>query len=240
MKILPAIDLINGKCVRLYQGDFDAVVEYDHDPVDMAKELEDAGMKHLHLVDLDGAKAGKPQNLKVLGEIARQTSLQIEFGGGLKTKEDLSNVLDSGAHELIIGSMAVKDPQTCQAMIDTFGVETILLGADIREEKMAVDAWESQLDLDIYTFIESYKREEKYPSVVCTDILRDGAFAGIAVDLYAKIINAFPNLKLIASGGVSGLEDVEKAKNLGMSGIIIGKAIHDGRIDLKKLADYVN
>ena len=235
IEIIPAIDLINGKCVRLSQGDYAQKTVYNENPLEVAKEFETAGIKRLHLVDLDGAKAGKIQNLSVLEKIALQTSLTIDFGGGVKTTTDFQSVLNAGASFVAVGSVAVKQPEVFTCWIERFGAGKILLGTDVRNNKLAVAAWTETTGIDIFDFLEE-KIKQGVKNVFSTDISKDGMLTGPAVELYAEIHKRFPFLNLIASGGVSCKEDIEAVEKAGCSGVIIGKAIYEGRI---KLADLL-
>jgi phosphoribosylformimino-5-aminoimidazole carboxamide ribotide isomerase len=238
MEIIPAIDIIDGKCVRLTQGDYDQKKIYNEHPLEVAKEFEDAGLQRLHLVDLDGAKAGAVKNWKVLETIASQTSLTIDFGGGIKKEEDVKVVFDSGAALATVGSIAVKDEKTFVQWLQKFGAEKFLLGADVKDEKIAVGGWLETTDVWIYDFIEKYINHG-VQQIFCTDVSKDGKLEGPSIDLYKNIIAKFPSLHFIASGGVSGSDDVHALREIGCKGVIIGKAIYEGRIavnDLKRLA----
>ncbi|MEM6801902.1 MAG: 1-(5-phosphoribosyl)-5-[(5-phosphoribosylamino)methylideneamino]imidazole-4-carboxamide isomerase [Bacteroidota bacterium] len=234
-KIIPAIDLIDGKCVRLEKGDYGKKKVYNEDPLAVAKEFETTGIKYLHLVDLDGAKAGKPQNLSILEKIATQTRLQIDFGGGIKVEEDLKNALDAGAQKVNIGSTAVKKADLFKSWLSTYGGDKIILSADVREEKIAIHGWQTQTEI----FLDDFLAENIGAGVkttVITDIAKDGMLAGPSLDLYKNIMKKFPDLELVASGGVSTLEDVRELEEMGIYGIIIGKAIYEGRIKLEDVS----
>lgn len=238
MEIIPAIDIIDGKCVRLTQGDYEQKKIYNEHPLEVAKEFEDAGLQRLHLVDLDGAKAGAVKNWKVLETIASKTSLTIDFGGGIKKEEDVKVVFDSGAALATVGSIAVKDEKTFVQWLQKFGAEKFLLGADVKDEKIAVGGWLETTDVWIYDFIEKYINHG-VQQIFCTDVSKDGKLEGPSIDLYKNIITKFPSLHFIASGGVSNIDDVHELRAIGCSGAIIGKAIYEGRIaikDLKRLA----
>jgi phosphoribosylformimino-5-aminoimidazole carboxamide ribotide isomerase len=235
MKIIPAIDLINGNCVRLTKGDYATEKVYHTDPVEVAKQFESAGFTRLHVVDLDGAKAGKVINLSTLQNICSNTSLQVDFGGGIKTREDLNKVLAAGAHQVTIGSLAAKDPQTVHGWIEEFGPEKFILGADALNGKIAVNGWLDDSGIDLFEFIEGYY-SKGIRHVLCTDISKDGMLQGTSNELYARIIKAYPDLFLIASGGVSGIHDVEELLRLNIPSVVIGKAIYEGRINLNELA----
>jgi phosphoribosylformimino-5-aminoimidazole carboxamide ribotide isomerase len=234
IEIIPAIDLIDGKCVRLSQGDFAQKKIYHENPLEVAKEFESFGIKRLHLVDLDGAKNGKVTNLKTLETIAKITNLTIDFGGGIKTDEDIKSVFDSGAQFASIGSIAVKDSEKFFLWLEKYGSEKILLGADVRDKKLAINGWLTDTDLEIIPFLEDYFAKG-VTQVFCTDISKDGILQGTANELYREILSKLPKLKLIASGGVSKIEDVHELEKIGCLGVIIGKAIYEGRIRLEEL-----
>jgi phosphoribosylformimino-5-aminoimidazole carboxamide ribotide isomerase len=234
MEIIPAIDIIDGKCVRLTQGDYSQKKIYNEKPLEVAREFEDAGLKRLHLVDLDGAKAGAVKNWKVLETIAGKTSLVIDFGGGIKTEKDVQIVLGSGASFATVGSIAVKDEKEFSRWLQLMGPGKFLLGADVKEEKIAVAGWLETTDIWIYDFIGKYI-EKGIEQLFCTDVSKDGKLEGPAVDLYKNITGKFPSLHFIASGGVSGIEDLDALEEAGCKGVIIGKAIYEGRISLAEL-----
>ncbi len=235
--VIPAIDIIDGKCVRLTQGDYDQKTVYYKEPLDAAKQFEDAGIKRLHLVDLDGAKAGTIKNWKVLEKVAGKTSLVIDFGGGIKTEEDVNIVLESGATFATVGSIAVKDEDTFTDWLQKFGAEKFILGADVKDEKIAVGGWLETTNIWVYDFIEKYIARG-IVQLFCTDVSKDGKLQGPSVDLYKNIIGKFPNLHFIASGGVSSVKDVDTLKEIGCNGVIIGKAIYEGRINLADLKKF--
>lgn len=237
MTIIPAIDLIDGACVRLTRGNYDTRKVYNSDPLMVAKEFEAKGFERMHLVDLDGAKAGKVVNLAVLESICQNTSLKVDFGGGIKTDEDMEKVLNAGASQVTIGSLAVKQPEKVKEWIAKYGAERIILGADARDRKIAVSGWLETSELDLMDFIGDYYALG-IRHVLCTDISRDGMLQGPAFDLYNEIMSRFPDLQLIASGGVSGIEDVDRLKANGIPSVVIGKAIYEGRIDLDELAAF--
>jgi phosphoribosylformimino-5-aminoimidazole carboxamide ribotide isomerase len=234
MEIIPAIDIIDGKCVRLTHGDFNQKKIYNENPLEVAKEFEGAGIRRLHLVDLDGAKAGVVKNWKVLESIAGKTSLVIDFGGGVKTEKDVRIVLDSGAVFVTVGSIAVKDEPLFSSWLGAIGAEKFLLGADVKDEKITVSGWLEQTDIWIYDFIESYQAKG-ITQIFCTDVSKDGAMEGPSMVLYKNIVERFPKLHFIASGGVSNIDDVYALEETGCSGVIIGKAIYEGKILLKDL-----
>ena len=237
MQIIPAIDIIDGKCVRLTQGDYGQKTIYNENPLEVAKEFEAAGLHRLHLVDLDGAKSGAVQNWKVLETIAANTNLVIDFGGGIKKEEDLTIVFQSGAALATIGSLAVKNETLFTEWLQKFGANKFLLGADVKEEKIAIGGWLETTDIDIYTFIEKYVAKG-IQQLFCTDVSKDGKLEGPSTILYSKIINQFPELHFIASGGVSSMEDLHELKKIGCSGVIVGKAIYENRISIDELETF--
>lgn len=237
MQIIPAIDIIDGKCVRLTQGDYGQKTIYNENPLEVAKEFEAAGLNRLHLVDLDGAKAGAVKNWKVLETIAGNTSLIIDFGGGIKKEEDVKIVFSSGAALATIGSLAVKNEMLFIEWLQKFGAHKFLLGADVKEEKIAVGGWLETTDLDIYDFIGKYYAEG-IQQLFCTDVSKDGKLEGPSVELYTKIITQFPQLHFIASGGVSSIADLEELEKIGCAGAIVGKAIYENRITLDELKRF--
>jgi phosphoribosylformimino-5-aminoimidazole carboxamide ribotide isomerase len=236
--IIPAIDIIDGKCVRLTHGDYSQKKIYNEHPLEVAKEFEDAGIHRLHLVDLDGAKAGAVKNWKVLEIIAGKTSLIIDFGGGIKSEKDVQIVFDSGAALATIGSIAVKDEETFSKWLEKFTAEKFLLGADVKNEKITVSGWMEQTEIWIYDFVEKYI-QKGMKQIFCTDVSKDGALAGPSTDLYKNIVEKFPQLHFIASGGVSLIDDVYKLQEVGCKGVIIGKAIYEGRIQLSELKAFL-
>lgn len=237
MKIIPAIDIIDGKCVRLSKGDYGTKKIYNENPVEVAKEFESYGITYLHLVDLDGAKSKHIVNQKVLERIANETSLTIDFGGGLKTIGDIKTAFDSGAAQITIGSIAVQDPAFCTNLIQKYGPGKIILGADCEKRKIKTSGWMEESRLDVIDFILQY-REKGIESVICTDIAKDGMLQGASDELYTEIISK-TKVNLIASGGISCIDDVKKMKEIGCSGTIIGKAIYEGRISLGKLQPFI-
>jgi phosphoribosylformimino-5-aminoimidazole carboxamide ribotide isomerase len=234
MEIIPAIDIIDGKCVRLTQGDYDQKKIYNEHPLEVAKQFEGAGLKRLHLVDLDGAKAGAVKNWKVLETIAGKTSLVIDFGGGIKSSRDVEVVFSSGAAFAAVGSIAIKNEKEFVAWIHQFGAENFLLGADVKEEKITVGGWLENTDVSVYDFIRKWL-EYGVSQIFCTDISKDGLLKGPSIDLYKRIIEKFPDLYFIASGGVSSMDDVDALNKIGCKGVIIGKALYEGRISLADL-----
>jgi phosphoribosylformimino-5-aminoimidazole carboxamide ribotide isomerase len=237
MKIIPAIDIIDGKCVRLSKGDYDTKKIYNENPLEVAKEFESFGIRYLHLVDLDGAKSKHTVNQKVLETIAKETSLEIDFGGGLKTLEDIEIAFNSGAKQITIGSIAVQDPDFCFDLIEKYGPEKIILGADCENRKMKTSGWLEKSQLDVIDFILKYKNKG-IKNVICTDISKDGMLQGASDELYREIVEKTA-VQLIASGGISCIEDVEQMKKIGCSGTIIGKAIYEGRISLQQLQNFI-
>jgi phosphoribosylformimino-5-aminoimidazole carboxamide ribotide isomerase len=237
MQIIPAIDIIDGKCVRLTEGDYAQKKVYNEDPLEVAKAFEGIGLMRLHLVDLDGAKAGEVINFKVLEKIANKTSLAIDFGGGIKTETTLKTVFDTGAKYATIGSLAVKDPVLFESWIQKFTPQVFMLGADVFEEKIAIGGWLEKTNLDVFTFMESYINKG-ITQIFCTDIQKDGKLQGPSVNLYQKIINKFPQLQLIASGGVSNLQDLITLREIGCAAAIVGKAIYENRITINELAKF--
>ena len=237
MIIIPAIDIIDGKCVRLTQGDYSQKKIYNEHPLEVAKQFEDAGLTRLHLVDLDGAKTGAVKNWKVLETIAGKTSLIIDFGGGIKTGKDVQIVFESGAKFAAVGSVAVKNEEEFVEWLLQFGADRFLLGADVKNEKIAIHGWQETSDLWIYDFIEKYI-EKGIKQLFCTDISKDGKLEGPAIDLYKNIVEKFPGLDFIASGGVSSMKDLEDLEKIGCKGAIVGKAIYENRISLEDLRKF--
>jgi phosphoribosylformimino-5-aminoimidazole carboxamide ribotide isomerase len=238
IQIIPAIDMIDGKCVRLTQGDYDQKKIYNENPLEVAKEFEDAGLKRLHLVDLDGAKEKKVINWRILEKIASQTSLLVDFGGGVQSDEDLRIVFESGAKQVTGGSIAVKKRDVFEGWLQQFGSEKIILGADAKNEKIAVSGWEEGTQLWVYDFVEEYV-EKGIRYTISTDVAKDGLLQGPSFDLYKNLQDKCPELNIIASGGVSGIEDVEKLAEMNLYGVIIGKAIYENRITLKDLQRFL-
>ncbi|MFP5040264.1 1-(5-phosphoribosyl)-5-[(5-phosphoribosylamino)methylideneamino]imidazole-4-carboxamide isomerase [Parasediminibacterium sp. JCM 36343] len=232
--IIPAIDIIDGKCVRLTQGDYAQKTIYNESPLEVAKQFEAAGLQRLHLVDLDGAKAGAVKNWKVLEAIASNTSLVIDFGGGIKTQKDVDIVFQSGAALATVGSIAVKDKPTFTSWLQEYGAGKFLLGADVKDEMIAIGGWLETTKINIYDFIESYI-QLGVQQIFCTDVSKDGKLEGPSLELYKNIIAKFPTLHLIASGGVANIDDVYQLQEAGCTGVIIGKAIYENRISLEEL-----
>jgi phosphoribosylformimino-5-aminoimidazole carboxamide ribotide isomerase len=234
MRIIPAMDLIGGKCVRLAQGDYSTAKIYTDNPLDMAKIFEDAGCKFLHLVDLDGARNHHVVNIRTLEKIAIHTSLIIDFGGGIKTENDLQQALQSGASQVTVGSIAAINPELMISWIEKFGPDKIILGADCKNRKIATHGWKEETDIDILTFLQYYEKKGIKNAIV-TDIDKDGMLEGPAVDLYQEI-NPKLSVQIIASGGISSVADILRIKETGCEGVIIGKALYEGNIQLKALS----
>lgn len=234
IELIPAIDIIGGKCVRLSQGDYDQKKVYADNPLEMAKAFEDHGVKRLHLVDLDGAKAQHIVNYRVLENIAANTSLTIDFGGGLKSDEDLRIAFESGASMITGGSIAVKNPDVFTSWIGKFGADRIILGADVKDRKIAVTGWLENTDQELIQFLGDYIGKG-ISKVICTDIAKDGMLQGPSVELYKEILSNYGKLHLIASGGVSGMADIEALDEAGVPAVIFGKAIYEGKITLKEI-----
>lgn len=237
MKIIPAIDIIDGKCVRLSKGDYSTKKIYNEDPVEVAKEFESFGIQFLHLVDLDGAKSKHIVNQKVLENIAHSTSLHIDFGGGLKTKEDIEIAFNSGAKQITLGSIAVQNPEFCYEMLQKYGAEKIILGSDCENRKIKTSGWLEESDNDIIDFILQYQKKGMQ-TTICTDIAKDGMLEGPSTGLYIEILYK-TSVQLVASGGISGIADVYKMKDIGCAGTIIGKAIYEGKINLQQLQNFI-
>ncbi len=239
MDIIPAIDIIGGKCVRLTQGDFKQQKQYDSSPLVLAQQFESAGIKRLHLVDLDGAREKKIINHKILESIAQHTKLKIDFGGGVQSDDDIKLAFDSGAAQVTGGSVAIHQPLLFEKWLQHYGGEKIILGADVRNGKITVSGWQETTDVSITSFIEGYlQRGIKY--VICTDVSKDGMLGGSAVDLYERLSTSLPHARLIASGGVSSIQEIIDLKNLGLQGVIIGKAIYEGKISLEELKPLID
>ena len=234
INIIPAIDLIDGKCVRLTKGDYSLKKEYSASPLDMALRYQDIGISRLHLVDLDGAKSSSPKNLHVLEEIATRTSLDIEWGGGIKSDEALSDAFNAGAGHLIIGSVAVSNPDLFARWLQTYGGNHLILGADVSEGRVAINGWLEQSELTIDTLIERF-RPYGLREVICTDITKDGMLQGPTFDLYSRLQGDYPEQDIIVSGGISSMDDIYRLDEMGLRHVIVGKAIYEGRIGLEEL-----
>jgi len=235
MRIIPAIDIIEGKCVRLTKGDYSTKKVYNENPLEVAKEFEANGIKHLHLVDLDGAKSKRIINYKILEKIANGTSLKIDFGGGLKSDEDLKIAINSGAKQVTGGSIAAKNRSLFVDWLQKYGGETIILGADCKDKMIATDGWLESSELELIDYIQGYEKEG-VQYVICTDIAKDGMLQGPSIDLYKEVIRS-TKVNLIASGGISNLQDLIDLKNIGCEGAILGKAIYEGKVSLKQLRE---
>ncbi|AJH15732.1 1-(5-phosphoribosyl)-5-[(5-phosphoribosylamino)methylideneamino]imidazole-4-carboxamide isomerase [Myroides odoratimimus] len=235
MRIIPAIDIIGGQCVRLSKGDYNTSKVYNTSPVEVAKQFEDAGIKYLHVVDLDGAKSSQIMNAKVLEEIATQTNLQIDFGGGIKNDSDIITAFNSGAKQVTVGSIAATKPELFLTWLERYGSEQIILGADCKQRKIMTQGWLDSADTDVLEFIQSYEQRGVSYTIV-TDIEKDGMLNGPAIELYKEIITN-TEVKLIASGGLTTVAELYKLKEIGCEGVIIGKAIYEGRITLKELSE---
>ncbi len=238
IEIVPAIDIIDGKCVRLSQGDYERKTVYNEDPLEVARMFEDAGIRRLHLVDLDGARANHIINYKVLEQIATKTDLVIDFGGGLKSDNDLEIAFNSGADMVTGGSIAVKEPETFLRWLEKYGSEKIILGADAKEGKIAVSGWTETTELTVIEFIAGFHTKGVY-RVISTDIARDGMLTGPAFNLYAEIMETLPDVEVTASGGIASMSDIHKLAEMGVPAVITGKAIYEGKISLKEIEGYI-
>lgn len=232
--LIPAIDIIDGKCVRLTKGDYGSKTVYSGSPVDIAKMFEQAGMKRLHVVDLDGAKSRHVINIDVLRSITSQTGLEVDFGGGIKTDDDIMKAFDNGAAMVTVGSVAVTDSDMFARWLERFGPERIILGADVRDGKISINGWREDTTEDIIAFL-SYYVGKGVRHVLCTDISKDGMLAGPSFDLYGRILKAFPDIDLIASGGVSSVGDIRRLACEGVPSVVFGKAVYEGKIDVSTL-----
>lgn len=244
MRIIPAIDIIEGKCVRLTKGDYNTKKVYNENPLEVAKQFEDSGIEYLHLVDLDGAKAQHIVNYKILEQISSKTNLKIDFGGGLKSNEDLYIAFNSGAKQITGGSIAIKDPKTFNGWILKYGSQKIILGADFKDGKIAINGWKENSKEEIIPFIKNFQKKN-IQYVICTDISKDGMLEGPSYELYKQIIKECSNssdgqsIKLIASGGVTSIDDIIELSAIGCEGAIIGKALYEGHIQLRDLERYI-
>ena len=237
MILVPAIDIINGQCVRLTKGDYGSKKVYNEFPVEVAKAFEGAGLTHVHVVDLDGARAKHIVNAKVLEQIATQTSLKVDFGGGIKTETDLQTAFDCGASQVTLGSIAVSEPELVLEWLEKFGAEQLILGADAKNRRIATHGWEQDSGLDVIDFIIEYA-QKGFEYVLCTDVAKDGMLAGPSLELYYEILEQLPELSLIASGGVTSMDDIYQCAELGCTAAIIGKAIYENKLSLKELERY--
>jgi len=238
MEIIPAIDIIEGKCVRLTKGDYEQKKVYNEYPLEVAKEFEGAGLSRLHLVDLDGAKEGNVKNWKVLETIASKTNLVIDFSGGISTKRNVQICFDSGASFAAVGSIAVKNEKELTEWLIEFGVKKFIIGADVKDEKLAIKGWTETTELSVFELIENYKTKG-VKQFFCTDISKDGLLQGTGIELYKKILNLHPSIDLIASGGASSVDDLIRLREAGCSGAIVGKAIYEKRILLQDLKQFI-
>lgn len=239
IELIPAIDIIDGRCVRLTKGDYEQKTVYSDSPVDIAQKMEAIGFKRLHVVDLDGAKSRHIVNTAALQSIATTTSLTVDFGGGIKTDHDIETAFGNGASMVTIGSIAATNPELLDTWIERYGADRIILGADVRDGHISINGWKEDSELELLHFLDRYVKRG-IRNVLCTDISRDGTLTGPAIPLYKDIMKAFPYLHLIASGGVSCMEDIEKLDEAGIPAVVFGKAIYEGRIDMKKLWDWQN
>ena len=233
IELIPAIDIINGQCVRLTKGDYDQKTVYGN-PLDMALEFERIGYKRLHVVDLDGAKSKHIVNDAVLREITSQTNLVVDFGGGIKTDEDLEKAFAAGASMVTVGSIAVTQPELFMGWLEKYGAERMILGADVRNGKISINGWKEDSSEDLLPFLQKYI-DAGVKNVLCTEISKDGTLAGPAIELYREVMEAYPELHLIASGGVASMEDIKALDQAGIPAVVFGKAIYEGRIDLRQL-----
>ncbi len=238
MRIITAIDIIDGKCVRLSKGDYSTKIIYNENPLEVAKSFENHGIEYLHLVDLDGAKSSEIVNYKIIEQIAAKTKLKIDFGGGLKSDNDVRIAFESGASQITGGSIAIKNSELFEKWISYYGSEKVILGADALNEKVAVSGWLENSNVDLIPFIKGYKNKG-IQYVICTDISKDGMLEGPSFELYSRILAEIPTIKLIASGGISTFEELPKLEKMGCEGTIIGKAIYEGRITLKQIENYI-
>jgi phosphoribosylformimino-5-aminoimidazole carboxamide ribotide isomerase len=239
IELIPAIDIIDGKCVRLVQGQYQQKKTYSDQPLQVARHFAGLGVRRLHLVDLDGAKAGKLVNLDILKSIAEDTPLVIDFGGGIKSDEDIQSVFDAGADMITAGSIAVRDRVKVEKWLAEYGPEKIILGADTRDGKISINAWQEDTSLEIIDFVQGYV-DLGITRLICTDIARDGMLGGTALDLYKALKDRFPSLEIIASGGVSGMEDIRELDQAGIDGVIFGKAFYEGNITSQEIIEFFN
>ena len=238
IELIPAIDIINGQCVRLTKGDYDQKTVYGN-PLDMAQEFERIGYERLHVVDLDGAKSKHIVNSNVLQSLASETKLTIDFGGGIKTDEDIETAFNSGAQMVTIGSIAVTDPERFMGWLEKYGSDRIILGADVRNGRISINGWKEDSSEDLLPFLKKYI-DAGVSKVLCTEISKDGTLAGPAIDLYKRVMEAYPELHLIASGGVSSMDDIKALDAAGIPAVVFGKAIYEGKLNLQELWDWQN
>ena len=239
IELIPAIDIINGQCVRLTKGDYDQKTVYRDSPAEVAKEFEQIGFKRLHVVDLDGAKSKHIVNSQVLQHITSETQLLVDFGGGIKTNQDIEMAFESGATMVTIGSIAVTQPDLFMGWLEKYGAERLILGADVRNGKISINGWKEDSTEDLLPFLRKYV-DAGVKNVLCTEISKDGTLAGPAIELYQSVMEAYPQLHLIASGGVSSIDDIKALDAVGIPAVVFGKAIYEGRIDLKLLKNTMN
>jgi len=239
IELIPAIDIINGQCVRLTKGDYQQKTVYSDSPAEVAKGFEQLGYKRLHVVDLDGAKSKHIVNDEVLRRITTETKLTVDFGGGIKTDEDIRKAFDAGAKMVTVGSIAVQQPELCFEWLDKYGAERIILGADVRHGKISINGWKEDSDEDLLPFLRKYI-DAGIKNVLCTEISKDGTLAGPAIELYKEVMRVYPELHLIASGGVSSIDDIKALDAAGIPAVVFGKAIYEGKINLKELWDWQN
>ena len=238
IELIPAIDIIDGKCVRLTKGDYDQKTVYSDSPAKMAKSFETLGFQRLHVVDLDGAKSKHIVNSSVLRRVTTETQLVVDFGGGIKTDEDLEKAFDAGASMVTVGSIAVTNPDLFMGWLEKYGAERMILGADVRHGKISINGWKEDSDEDLLPFLKKYV-DAGVKNVLCTEISKDGTLAGPAIDLYKRVMDAYPELHLIASGGVSSKADIEALDKAGIPAVVFGKAIYEGKIDLRELINSI-
>lgn len=239
IELIPAIDIIDGKCVRLTKGDYNEKTVYGSSPLDLARRFEAIGYKRLHIVDLDGAKSKHIVNIGILKDITSNTSLKVDFGGGIKTDDDIEKAFDNGAAMVTVGSIAVTNPELLKTWLDRYGTERIILGADVRNGRISINGWKEDSDTDLLPFLKHYA-EIGVRNVLCTEISKDGTLTGPATSLYKRIMTTYRDLYLIASGGVSGMEDIKELDREGIPAVVFGKAIYEGRINLEELWDWQN
>jgi len=239
MRIIPAIDIIEGKCVRLTKGDYNQKIIYDENPLEVAKKFEDNGFSYLHLVDLDGAKSNQIVNWKILEKIATKTQLKIDFGGGIKSDKSINTAFNCGANQVVCGSISVKNEKLFVEWIHKYGAEKVILGADVKDGNIAISGWLENVDIDLNYFLTNYKNHG-IKHVICTDIDKDGMLKGTSIKLYKQLSTSFPELNIIASGGISSTNDLKELKKINVGGAIIGKAIYENKITLKELKNYVD
>ena len=239
IELIPAIDIINGQCVRLTKGNYNQKTIYRDSPVEVAKEFEEIGFRRLHMVDLDGAKSKHIVNSQVLRHVTERTHLIVDFGGGIKTDEDIKKAFDSGASMVTVGSIAVTNPELFMGWLEKYGADRMILGADVRDRKISINGWKEDSTEDLLPFLRKYI-DAGVKNVLCTDISKDGTLTGPAVNLYQEVMSAYPQLHLIASGGVSDIDDIKALEAAGIPAVVFGKAIYEGKINLNELWDWQN